>query len=125
MSERASQQEKARNFLKIHHGGRPLVLPNAWDVASAMIFVHEGFTAIGTTSAGIAASLGYTDGQKMSFEESLEVVERIARCTDVVGLNIEDRLSVRPGYRKSGSHCRGSFFDAGEFADLTQLKHRQ
>jgi len=43
----------------------------------------------------------------------------------VVGLNIEDRLSVCPGYRKSGSHCRGSFIDAGAFADLTQLKHRQ
>jgi 2-methylisocitrate lyase-like PEP mutase family enzyme len=122
MSERASQQEKAQDFLKIHHGGRPLVLANAWDVASAMIFVHEGFAAIGTTSAGIAASVGYADGQRMSFEENLEVIERIVRCTDlpvsadfesgygeeldglrqrslallragVVGLNIEDRLS--------------------------------
>ncbi len=78
MSERASQQERAGNFLTMHHSGRPFVLHNAWDVASAMIFVHEGFTAIGTTSAGIAASLGYADGQKMSFEENLE---GCAECT--------------------------------------------
>jgi 2-methylisocitrate lyase-like PEP mutase family enzyme len=74
MSERASQQEGARYFLKMHHSGRPLVLPNAWDVASAMIFVHEGFAAIGTTSAGIAASLGYADGQNMCGQQLLRDV---------------------------------------------------
>jgi len=122
MSERVSQQDKANDFLELHKAESIFVLPNAWDVASAMIFVHEGFPAIGTTSAGIAASLGYPDGQRMSFTENLEVVERIVRHTDLpvsvdfesgygetldgltkraltlfragaVGLNIEDRLS--------------------------------
>jgi 2-methylisocitrate lyase-like PEP mutase family enzyme len=122
MSERTSQLDKASRFLDLHHAKSTFVLPNAWDVASAMIFAHEGFPAIGTTSAGIAASLGYADGQKMSFEENLEVVERIVCNTDlpvsadfesgygedleelatraltlvragVVGLNIEDRVN--------------------------------
>ncbi len=122
MSERTSQLGKASRFLDLHHTESTFVLPNAWDVASAIIFAHEGFPAIATTSAGIAASLGYADGQKMSFGENLEVVERIVRNTDlpvsadfesgygedleelatraltlvragVVGLNIEDRLN--------------------------------
>ena len=59
------------------------MLPNAWDAASAMIFVHEGFRAIGTTSAGIAASLGYADGERMTSAENLEVARRIINQTDL------------------------------------------
>jgi len=134
MSERASQQHKANDFLKMHHAESVFVLPNAWDVASAMIFVHEGYSAIGTTSAGIAASLGYADGQQMTLSENREVVERIVQHTDLpvsadfesgygetleglaqraltlllagaVGLNIEDRLSfVEDRLVDSGLH---------------------
>jgi 2-methylisocitrate lyase-like PEP mutase family enzyme len=60
-----------------------LVLPNAWDVASARIFERAGFPAIATTSAGIAFSLGYPDGQKLTREEMLEVVARIAKAVKV------------------------------------------
>src|SRR5581483_11330637 len=52
----------------LQHGPRILVLPNAWDVASARIVEELGFPAIATTSAGIAFSLGYPDGQKISRE---------------------------------------------------------
>jgi 2-methylisocitrate lyase-like PEP mutase family enzyme len=60
-----------------------LVLPNAWDAASAVIFERAGFPAIGTSSAGIAFALGYPDGQRISRAEMIEVVGRIARAVRV------------------------------------------
>ncbi len=63
---RQQQRQKAEAFLGLHQAPPILVLPNAWDVASARIFQLEGCKAIGTTSAGIAATLGYPDGQRMS-----------------------------------------------------------
>jgi 2-methylisocitrate lyase-like PEP mutase family enzyme len=45
-----------------HRPGHPLVLPNAWDVASARAVVSAGFPAVATTSAGVVASLGFPDG---------------------------------------------------------------
>ncbi len=75
--------EKASTLRRLHDGPEILILPNAWDVASARIFEVAGFPAIGTTSAGIAASLGYPDGQHVSRDEMLEVVARIARSVAV------------------------------------------
>jgi len=77
------QAEKAEQFRKLHHGPRLLFLPNAWDVASARILEEAGHTAIATTSAGIAYSLGYADGQNISRDEMLSVVARIARAVRV------------------------------------------
>jgi len=56
-----------------------LVLPNAWDAGSARIFVEAGFPALATTSAGIAFSLGYPDGERISRDEMLAAVGRITR----------------------------------------------
>jgi 2-methylisocitrate lyase-like PEP mutase family enzyme len=77
------QTEKAGQFRKLHHGPRTLVLPNAWDVASARILEELGYPAIATTSAGIAFSLGYPDGQRVSRDQMLEVVARIAHAVRV------------------------------------------
>ncbi|MGB2899959.1 MAG: isocitrate lyase/phosphoenolpyruvate mutase family protein [Candidatus Acidiferrum sp.] len=77
------QVEKAEQFRKLHRGPCILVLPNAWDVASARILEELGYPAIATTSAGIAFSLGYPDGQRVSREQMLEVVARIARAVRV------------------------------------------
>ena len=77
------QAEKAERLRKLHQGPKILVLPNAWDVASARVVEELGFPVIATTSAGVAASLGYTDGQKVSRDEMLEVVGRIARAVKV------------------------------------------
>lgn len=85
-----NQQDKAVEFRRLHTEARPLVLPNAWDAASARIFEDAGFRAIGTTSAGVAASLGYADGQHISREEMLEAVRRIASAVAVpVSADIE------------------------------------
>jgi 2-methylisocitrate lyase-like PEP mutase family enzyme len=70
-------------FAALHRGPKTLLLPNAWDVASARIFEDAGFLAIGTTSAGIANSLGYSDGQRISRPEMLDVLGRITRAVRV------------------------------------------
>lgn len=85
-----AQKELAAEFLALHHAPPVLILGNAWDVSSAKVFELEGFKAIGTTSAGIAATLGYPDGQHLSLAETAEVVERIVRHVDVpVSADIE------------------------------------
>ena len=72
-----TQNEKAEFFRTLHCGPEILVLPNAWDCASARIFEQAGFPAIATTSAGIAFSLGYSDGQRISRDLMLATVARI------------------------------------------------
>jgi 2-methylisocitrate lyase-like PEP mutase family enzyme len=77
------QAQKAEQLRKLHGGPRILVLPNAWDVASARIVEELGYPAIATTSAGVAFALGYPDGQRISREEMLGVVARIAKAVRV------------------------------------------
>jgi len=77
------QAEKAEKFRKLHHGPRLLLLANAWDVASARILEECGHPAIATSSAAVAYSLGYVDGQRISRDEMLEVSGRIARATNI------------------------------------------
>src|SRR6266849_3032486 len=90
---KVTQAELARQFLALHDGRKILVLPNAWDVASARIFEEAGFPAIGTTSAGVANALGYPDGQKISRGEMLAVVHRIAEA-----LHLPVTADVEAGY---------------------------
>jgi len=77
------QAAKAEQFRKLHHGPRMLLLPNAWDVASARILEECGHPAIATSSAAVAFSLGYPDGQRISRDEMLEVCGRIARAVNI------------------------------------------
>src|SRR5260370_1969462 len=79
----AAQGRKAEELRKLHSGPRMLVLPNAWDAASARVLEELGYPAIATTSAGVAFALGYPDGQRVSRDEMLEVVARIARAVRV------------------------------------------
>ena len=71
------QSQKADHFRQLHHGPRILVLPNAWDAASARLFEDARFQAIGTTSAGIANALGYPDGESVPRDEMLFMLRRI------------------------------------------------
>ena len=115
------QKERAAQFRRFHHGAPLLVLPNVWDAASARIVEQAGFRAIATTSSGVAAALGYSDGQHISRDMLIEAIARITRVvecpvtadieagygnsieevlqtvkavitTGVVGINIEDSL---------------------------------
>jgi 2-methylisocitrate lyase-like PEP mutase family enzyme len=75
-----TQQELAALFRRLHaRGADPiLVLPNAWDAASARLVEEAGARAVATTSAGIAWALGYADGQKVPRERMLDQVRLIA-----------------------------------------------
>jgi 2-methylisocitrate lyase-like PEP mutase family enzyme len=77
------QRAKAETFRALHTGAEMLLLPNAWDVASARLVEEARFPAIATTSAGIAFSLGYPDGQKISPQDMLAVIARISQAVDV------------------------------------------
>jgi len=97
------RQRDAAAFLAMHQTPPILVLPNAWDVISAKIFEAEGFQALATTSAGVAATLGYPDGERMSLGENLSVVRRIVEHVDVpVSADIEAGYARSPeGVAKS------------------------
>lgn len=72
------QRAKAAALRDLHHGPQILVLPNAWDCVSARLFEQAGFPALATTSGGVAAVLGYPDGQHIPAPEMLAMVTRIA-----------------------------------------------
>src|SRR5256885_9788523 len=71
--------EKAQTLRALHQGPRLLVLANVWDCASARIVAKAGFPALATSSAAVAAVYGHPDGQRISRDEMIEMVGRIAR----------------------------------------------
>ena len=116
ITDHASPSEKASKLRALHVRGVPLVLPNAWDVASARLVEEAGFPVVATSSVAIAEVLGYDDGEAtpvaavlaaaarisrsvtlpltVDFERGYglapaELVERIA-STGAVGVNLED-----------------------------------
>ncbi len=91
------QKAKGAALRAMHRGPRILLLPNAWDVASARVLEEAGFGAMATTSAGIAFTLGYPDGQRISREEMLRVVARIVAAVGVpVTADMEAGYGDRP-----------------------------
>ena len=117
-------QASAATLRRLHHQDKPLVLVNAWDACSAVVLQAAGASAIATTSAGMAWSLGYPDGQRVPTRTFVDACARIARVTrvplsvdiergfgdsvddacelvralidlGVVGINIEDGLEAR------------------------------
>src|ERR1700726_946270 len=84
------QAQCARAFADLHKPGEPLLLPNAWDVASAVAIASAGAKAIATTSAGVAWSLGVPDGADLGADRAAAVVARIVAAVDVpVSADIE------------------------------------
>lgn len=91
------QKSLAETFRRLHHGPNLLVLANCWDVASARVVEAAGAPAIATSSAGVAFSLGYPDGQRISREEMLAVVARVAKAVKVpVTADVESGYGPRP-----------------------------
>jgi 2-methylisocitrate lyase-like PEP mutase family enzyme len=113
--------KKAETLRKLHGGPRVLVLPNAWDVVSACVIEEIGYPAIATTSAGVAFSLGYPDGQRISRDEMLAAVARIARAVRVpVTADMESGYGITP---KDMAETARAILDAGavglNFEDVT------
>ncbi|CND97182.1 PEP phosphonomutase-like enzyme [Mycobacterium tuberculosis] len=83
------------DFRDLHHGDRPLVLPNAWDFASGAALVQAGFPAIGTTSLGVAAAAGKTDATGDTRAETLALARALSRLPVPVTVDIEGGFSDR------------------------------
>ena len=77
----------------LHRPGAPLLLPNAWDVATARAVVAAGFPVVATTSAGVAAALGYEDGEGAPADEMFVAAARIAR-----GVGVPVTVDAEAGY---------------------------
>ncbi|MFE0686846.1 isocitrate lyase/PEP mutase family protein [Streptomyces xiamenensis] len=76
------QHRRAVDFARLHQGETPFVMANAWDAGSARLLSQLGFPALGTTSAGLAFSLGRTDGVNLvRREEALENARSIVAAT--------------------------------------------
>jgi 2-methylisocitrate lyase-like PEP mutase family enzyme len=92
-----TQQAKGTHFRQLHQGPQVLMLPNAWDVGSALMLQHEGFPALATTSAGIAYAQGVPDHECLSRAQMLDAVARIAaRVTVPVTADLETGYGQRP-----------------------------
>jgi 2-methylisocitrate lyase-like PEP mutase family enzyme len=90
------QVRQAARFSAAHREGPIVVLPNAFDVATARVIARRSPVAIGTTSAGIAWGLGYRDGELISRSEMLEAAKRI-----VEAVNVGVTVDIEAGYGDS------------------------
>jgi 2-methylisocitrate lyase-like PEP mutase family enzyme len=89
--------ELAARLRRAHVAGDPLVLPNAWDAASARMVQAAGFQAVATSSVATAAVLGYDDGEATPVEAVLAAAHRIARAVDVpVTVDFERGYGLAP-----------------------------
>lgn len=84
------------SFRSLHHAELPLLLPNAWDVASAIAFVDAGFPAVGTSSMAVANAAGRADGVGSTRDDNLVLAHRLRRLPVPVSIDIEDGYSDDP-----------------------------
>ena len=97
MNTETTGTQKAAALRALHVPGRPLVLPNAWDVASAQMIEKAGFPAVATSSAAIAAVLGWADGEAAPVADMLAAAARIARSVSApVTVDFERGYGLRP-----------------------------
>ncbi len=80
-------------FLDLHRRDQPLVLPNAWDLPSALALLDAGFEAIGTTSFGVASALGRPDGGRATRDANLDLARLLAPLPVPISVDIEDGYS--------------------------------
>jgi 2-methylisocitrate lyase-like PEP mutase family enzyme len=90
-------QRRCDLLRSLHRRGEPLLLPNAWDVATARAVVAAGFPVVATTSGGVAATLGYEDHEGAPGGEMLAAAARIARGVEVpVTVDAEAGYGIEP-----------------------------
>jgi 2-methylisocitrate lyase-like PEP mutase family enzyme len=111
----------------LHVAGEPLLLPNAWDVASARAVEAAGFPVVATTSAGVAAALGFDDHEGGPGEEMLAAAARIARGVGVpvtvdaeagYGMDPPDLVAALRGIGVAGCNLEDTDHGTGELRDL-------
>jgi 2-methylisocitrate lyase-like PEP mutase family enzyme len=131
-SQTADLQSRCDVLRSLHRPGDPLLLPNAWDVATARAVVAAGFPVVATTSAGVAGTLGYADHEGAPGDEMLAAAARIARGVDVpVTVDAEAGYGMEPAelvaaLRSAGAagcnledtdHATETLRDPGEHAE--------
>ncbi|MEQ7127238.1 isocitrate lyase/phosphoenolpyruvate mutase family protein [Actinopolymorpha sp. B11F2] len=89
--------DTARHFRSLHERGRPLVLPNAWDVASARLVEHTGAAAVATTSAGVSWGVGVPDGERLDRDRALDLIARVVAAVRApVTADVESGYAEKP-----------------------------
>jgi 2-methylisocitrate lyase-like PEP mutase family enzyme len=132
-------QGRCEVLRSLHRAGDPLLLPNAWDAATAKTVVASGFPVVATTSAGVAAALGYEDHERAPADEMLAAAALIARSVDVpVTVDAEAGYGMEPAelvaaLRSAGAagcnledtdHSDGSFRDPDRHAAWLEAVRR-
>ena len=99
-----SQQDRISEFRAAHAKGKILVLPNAWDAASARLVQDAGAKAVATSSAAVAWSNGCADGEGMSREVAIAATREVLRVVNLpVSVDSEAGYSSDPG--QVAEHC--------------------
>lgn len=88
--------ERAEAFHRLHHGPAPLLLPNAWDVASALALAADGHPAIGTTSLGVAAAAGRVDAAGATRAETVALTAALGGRGFLLTVDVESGFSDDP-----------------------------
>jgi 2-methylisocitrate lyase-like PEP mutase family enzyme len=113
-------------FRSMHRPGEPLLLPNAWDAATARAVEAAGFRAVATTSGGVAAGLGYQDLEDAPVEEMLAAAARIARSVDVpvtvdaeagYGMDPPELVAALRSVGAAGCNLEDTDYTAGRLRD--------
>ena len=84
------------SFAELHHRDLPLLLPNAWDVPSALALVAAGFEAVGTTSLGVASSLGRPDGARATRDANTALARALSTLDCHISMDVEDGYADDP-----------------------------
>jgi 2-methylisocitrate lyase-like PEP mutase family enzyme len=120
-------ERRCDRLRSLHVPGDPLLLPNAWDVASANAIVAAGFPVVATTSGGIAETLGYEDHQGAPSDEMLAAAARIAGAVDVptsvdaeagYGLTPADLVEALAEIGAAGCNLEDTDHSTGELVDI-------
>ena len=108
------------DLLRELHDGPLLVLPNAWDVASAELVAELGFPVVATSSAAVADSLGHQDGEKAPWREMFAATARIAAAVPV-----PVTMDAEAGYGLDAEEFVARLLDAGTVGcNLEDVDHR-
>jgi 2-methylisocitrate lyase-like PEP mutase family enzyme len=107
-SQTADLQSQCDLLRSLQRPGAPLLLPNAWDVATARAVVAAGFPVVATTSAGVAATLGYEDHEGAPADEMLAAAARIAR-----GVEVPMTVDAEAGYGMAPAELVAALRSAG------------
>ena len=120
MTDPAITATRAVRFGALHTPGRPLLMPNAWDIGSAVLFASLGFEAIATTSGGFAATRGRLDGA-MTRDEVLTHAGELAGAVDIpVSADLENCFAHDPdGVAATITAARGLGLAGGSVEDFT------